>query len=120
MKHITKEQKQEGGYNSAIKFYHCIQCNGIGQSNRFVEAHLATECDGIQKRKCKASTKKNQNKLPEAIINTKIWKNKKLIQESYQLHKQFKSNAIRDIENMREINATVVEDMLKTFYTQIF
>jgi hypothetical protein len=117
---ITKEEKQLGGRNSTSKIYYCEVCNGIGKSNRFVEAHLATVCDGIQKRKCKASTKNNQHRLPEALINTNIWRKKKLIQETNLLYKEFKAGALKDIENMREINATVVEDMVTSFYGGTF
>ena len=117
---VSKEQKQLGGKNSAAKIYYCHVCNGLGKSNRFVEAHLANQCDGIQKRKCKETTKTNQHRMQEGMINTKIWKNKKLAQESYQLHKQFKLDALRDIQNMREINAEVVEEMLKSYHSNLF
>jgi len=117
---VSREEKQLGGKISASKIYYCEVCNGLGKSNRFVEAHLANPCDGIQKRKCKATTKANQHRMQEAIINTQIWKNKKLAQESYQLYKQFKLDALRDIENMREINAEVVEDMLKSYHSDLF
>jgi hypothetical protein len=112
---VTKQQQQEGGYNQSQKIYHCSGCNGLGRNQRFVNHHLVNECDGKQKIKTAKCTKENQDRLQEAIINTKEWKIKKLKAETNILFNQFKSDAIRDIENMREINATVVEDMLKNY-----
>ena len=117
---VTKQQQQEGGYNQSQKIYHCPTCNGLGRNQRFVNHHLVNECNGQQKIKTVKCTKENQARLQEAMANTKEWKIKKLKAETNLLFKQFKSDAIRDIESMREINNQVVEDMLKTFYTKIF
>jgi len=102
------------------KLYHCSVCDGLGQGNRFVEYHLHNECDGKQKRMVKYSTKRNAHRLQEAQINTKEWKANRIVFEANRILREFKSEAVRDIDNMREINKQVVQNMLTTFYTQIF
>ena len=112
---VSREQKQQGAYAASQKLYHCENCGGLGFGNRFLNYHLINECKGEQPKKCSKTTNDNQDRLAEAMVNTKEWKIKKLKAESLILFKQFKSDAIRDIENMREINKEVVEDMLKSY-----
>ena len=102
------------------KLYFCSVCKGLGSGNRFVEHHLHNQCSGKQKRRVRESTKRNGHRLHEGIINTKQWKSEKIIFEANRILRAFKSEAVKDIDNMQEINRSIVEDMLKSFYTQIF
>jgi len=117
---MNYENQQLGGLTATQKIYYCPTCNGLGKNQRFVHHHLANECDGKQKRKTAACTKENQHRLEEATMNTKYWKSEKLMKESYKLYKQFQTDALRDIDNMRNISNEAVEDMIKTYYTQLF
>ena len=117
---MTKKENQRGGFIQSQRLYHCEVCGGIARGNRFVAVHLATECSGIQKRKTKESTKVNLHRIEEAKMNTKQWKADRLVTETNLLFNDFKTAAISDIKNMREINRSIVEDMLKSFYTQLF
>ena len=117
---MNLENQQLGGLTATQKIYHCPTCNGLGRNQRFVHHHLANECDGKQKRKTAACTKENQHRLQEAMINSKEWKSNRLVAETNLLFNEFKLAAIRDIENIREVNREVVEDMLTSFYTKMF
>jgi hypothetical protein len=117
---MTKKENQRGGFIQSQRLYHCEVCGGIAKGNRFVSTHLTNACSGVQKRVTKESTKLNQHRLEEAKMNTKQWKADKLVAETNLLFKQFRTDAMRDIKNMREINKEVVQDLLMTYHTQIF
>ena len=117
---MTKKENQRGGFIQSQKLYYCETCGGIAKGNRFVAQHLANECTGKQKRKTKESTKINMHRINEAEMNTNQWKADKLVAETNLLFNEFKSAAMRDIKNMREINKEIVQDLLMTYHTQIF
>jgi len=117
---MTKEQNARGGYNQSQKIYFCSKCNGISSGNRFVSDHLAKECNGIQKRKTKASTKKNAHRLEEAQINTELWYKEKVNAELYAEFKVAKQRIIDSIEEMRAIFGAEFQATLETYYKQIF
>lgn len=117
---IPRDKQIEGGHIASQKVYYCPTCHGIGGHNRFVSEHLTKECSGVQKRKTIASTKKNAHRLQEAQMNTREWQAHQVKKEANAILNQFKLDVIRDIENLREINREVMEEMLQTYYREIF
>ena len=116
---VTNEQRAEGGYNQSQKLYWCPTCNHMGKNNSFLTSHLINECNGPG-RKSKKTTEENQDRLEEAMTNTRLWQAKQLEKESKAMFKAFKDDAIKDIESLREVNREVMESMIQSYYTKIF
>ena len=112
--------KSDGGYNQSQKFYYCSKCHGIARGNRFVAEHLAGECDGVQKRKTKKSTKENQHRLEEAKINTELWFKEQQNKALYQEYKEAKSRILESIESIRQEFGTSYQTSLSEYYRSIF
>jgi len=115
---LTLEGNRKGGFANSQKIYYCEVCNGIGRNSGMVTNHLEG-CKGMG-RKLKKATEMNQHRLQEAMINTRGWKANKLVEETKQMLAEFQADAIRDIDNIKEINREVMEDMIVSYYTQLF
>ena len=116
---VPTQKRAEGGRTQSQKVYYCTECGSISGGNRFVSEHLAKPCKG-QTAKTAFATKRNEHRLEEAIANTREWKANRLIDETNALFKEFKQDALRDLENIKEINREVMEDMLRSYYTKLF
>lgn len=114
------QNQQLGGFNASQKLYSCKCCGGLGSGNRFVAEHLARQCDGIQKRKTKASTKINESRRREAEINTELWHKQQAEAALLKDYKRAKASIMESVKIMQNEFSMDYQEALNTYYKQIF